>query len=177
MPRRQYRFIDIGMVEDVLADQIKEHFRDYPDPAPVYQYRGGEHGRGLLESALAAPQQTFGGIYLHRTVLDKAAALWRSITMDHPFVDGNKRMGLLCCQVFLTMNRYIFIATEEEAVEFSVAIATGQPGTDVPQIARWLRLNTMTVEQLERLARFAEAEPRYLTMVVNSLREIDADEE
>ncbi len=97
--------------------------------------------------------------------------------MDHPFVDGNKRMGLLCCQVFLTMNRYIFIATEEEAVEFSVAIATGQPGTDVPQIARWLRLNTMTVEQLERLARFAEAEPRYLTMVVNSLREIDADEE
>ena len=170
MPRRRPIFLGVHHVEDILAGLVADYFQGYPDPAPNYQYLDGERGRGRLESALAEPQQTFDGRYLHRTVLDKAAALWRSVTLGHPFVDGNKRMGLLCCHVFLAVNGYVLIAPQAEAVEFSVAIASGQPCTDVAEIAKWLRRNTMTVDHMERLARFVEDEPQYLSMVLDAMR-------
>lgn len=169
MPRRHYQFIDIDQVENVLTGLIAEYFKDYPGPIPQYQYLDGERGRGALNSALAAPTQTFGGQYLHRTVFDKAAALWRSVIMNHPFIDGNKRMGLLCCHVFLAMNGYLFTAPQAEAVEFSVAIASHQPGTDLNNISRWLHQNTVPIEHLERLKKFFTDDPAYFRMVIEAL--------
>ena len=63
----------------------------------VITYRGsqGIRDQGLLESAIARPYQTFGGKDLYPTVLEKAAALSESIKINHPFIDGNKRTGLL----------------------------------------------------------------------------------
>ena len=75
---------------------------------PDFQYLGGEHGRGLLESAIFQPRQTFNGRFLYRTVFDKAAVLLYSRIKDHPFVDGNKRMALTAVTVFLTLNGYVF---------------------------------------------------------------------
>src|SRR5579864_4580893 len=54
---------------------------------------GGIRDLGLLDSALAQPKATFGGSDLHATVVDKAAALCVSLVQNHPFVDGNKRIG------------------------------------------------------------------------------------
>ncbi len=60
---------------------------------------------GLLESALAQPAATFAGAELHPTPVDKAAALGFSLVANHPFVDGNKRIGHAVIEVFLVLER------------------------------------------------------------------------
>jgi death-on-curing protein len=60
--------------------------------------------RGLLESALAMPQSTFGGEFLHTTLFAMAAAYAYHIAENQPFVDGNKRTGLAAALVFLALN-------------------------------------------------------------------------
>src|ERR687885_138020 len=69
----------------------------------VIEQRGGSTGvrdRGALESAVAQPQMTFAGEDLYPTVVDKAAALGFSLTMNHPFVDGNKRTAHAAMRCF-----------------------------------------------------------------------------
>ena len=173
MPRKVYKFIGIDLVEQVLTGLVTEHFQDYPDPVPKYQYLDGPRGQGKLESALAQPRQTYDGQYLHRTVFDKAAALWRSITLGHPFIDGNKRMGLLCCHIFLAMNGYLLIAPQKEAVDICVEIASGQKSMSLKQIAQWLRRNTIATNQ-ERLEQFFADEPNYMSMVTDALNELSS---
>jgi death-on-curing protein len=60
--------------------------------------------RGMLESALAMPQSTFGGKFLHKTLFAMAAAYAYHIAENQPFVDGNKRTGLAAALVFLALN-------------------------------------------------------------------------
>lgn len=72
---------------------------------------GGTHGlrdQGALESALAMPEAGFGGEYLHDSLFDKAAAYLYHIVKNHPFVDGNKRTGFGCANIFLRLNGYQF---------------------------------------------------------------------
>jgi death-on-curing protein len=57
----------------------------------------------LLESALAQPAAMFDGADLHPTLVDKAAALGFSLVANHPFVDGNKRIGHAAIEVFLVL--------------------------------------------------------------------------
>jgi death-on-curing protein len=61
---------------------------------------GGSKGirnKGSLESALFRPHQTFDGIDLYPDPISKAAALFESLIIDHPFVDGNKRIAMSLC--------------------------------------------------------------------------------
>jgi len=70
---------------------------------------GGDHrvrDLAALESALAQPRMTFGGEDLYPTVAQKAAALAHSLVGNHPFVDGNKRVGHAAMEVFLILNGY-----------------------------------------------------------------------
>ena len=99
-------FPDADFVEAVVADMVSVLFPYYDDGIPDFQYLGGSQGRGLLESALAQPQQTFFGEYLYPSMPDKAAALIWSITKNHPFNDGNKRAALTMGYFFLAFNRY-----------------------------------------------------------------------
>ena len=172
MAIRRYNFISIDQVENTLAGLISEYFYEYPEPVPEYQYQGGEQGKALLESALAEPNQTYDGRYLHRGVFDKAAALWRSITLNHPFVNGNKRMGLLCCHVFLVTNGYFLIAPQSAAVDVCVAIATPDQDMGLQKIAQWLRDHTLSIKKLEVLQAFLEDEPQYMSMVSGALKEL-----
>lgn len=75
--------------------------------AEVLAAHGGGSGirdRGLLESAVAAPQATFGGEQLFDNAIDIAAACLFYLCRNHPFVDGNKRTALAACLVFLEYN-------------------------------------------------------------------------
>lgn len=92
---------------------------------PEFAYLGGEQGRGKLESALNAPRQTWDGVYLARTVFDKAAVMFRSIVKNHPLLDGNKRIGLTATYVFLMLNGYHFWTPRAESVAFAVSVAEG----------------------------------------------------
>ena len=134
MPRK-YLWITTEMVEQHFTETVADFFRDYADPVPDYQYLSGERGRGRLESALAEPRQTFSGQYLHRSIYDKAGAMWRSLTLNHPFLDGNKRMGFLCCWMFLCYNGYLITAPQEDIEEICVLIAAGNPAPPVDSLA------------------------------------------
>jgi len=57
-----------------------------------------------LESALAQPRMTFGGEDLYPSLVEKAAALGFSLVMNHPFIDGNKRIGHAAMETFLVLN-------------------------------------------------------------------------
>jgi death on curing protein len=89
---------------------------------------GGSDGirdDGMLESAMNAPFQTFDGYDLYPTLLQKAARLGYSLVNNHPFVDGNKRIGIHAMLVFLLINGVEIECTQEELIEVGLALADG----------------------------------------------------
>ncbi len=122
-------------------------YPDYPDPMPVFSYLGGEAGKGLLESALAQPRQTFQGRFLYTTIPDKAAALLTSMIKNHPFVDGNKRVALTTMVVFFIANHWFFYLERSQAVRLCLEIAATPGNVEVSDVARRLRPNVIRAER------------------------------
>lgn len=91
---------------------------------------------GLLESALAQPRATFDGQDLHPTIVDKAAALCFALVANHPFVDGNKRIGHAAMEVFLVLNGFEIKATVEEQEDLMLRVASS--GLNRAALAAWL---------------------------------------
>jgi death-on-curing protein len=92
---------------------------------------GGSHGIrdiGLLESAIAQPEASFGGQYLHADIFEMAAAYLFHLVMNHPFVDGNKRVGLETALIFLEINNENLNASDEELVDLVLKTTAGQVG-------------------------------------------------
>ena len=92
---------------------------------------GGIHGIrdiGLVESAIAQPEASFGGQYLHADIFEMAAAYLYHLVMNHPFVDGNKRVGLEASLIFLEVNDESLIADDEELVDLVLKTTAGQVG-------------------------------------------------
>lgn len=83
----------------------------------------GIRDMGLLESAVARPQATFGGEDLYPDIFSKAACLGHSLILNHPFIDGNKRTGYMAMRIFLNINDYEIKAPLEERYKFVVEIA------------------------------------------------------
>ena len=99
---------------------------------------GGSHGLrdpGALESAVATPQATFGGEYLHGSPYLMAAAYLFHITQNHPFVDGNKRAGANAAITFLLMNNLEPVFAEDALVDLVLGVAQGEIGKE--RIARF----------------------------------------
>ena len=95
---------------------------------------------GLLESAIARPFQTFGGEDLYPTVFEKAAALGESLIINHPFIDGNKRTGMLAMAGLLIADNFYFTATSDNLYNFIINISTGSISFE--EIVDWLKNNT-----------------------------------
>ncbi|MBZ4666398.1 type II toxin-antitoxin system death-on-curing family toxin [Mahella sp.] len=94
----------------------------------LIQETGGSEGirdDGLLDSALNAPFQTFDGEDLYKTVPAKAAKLAFFLINNHPFVDGNKRIGILAMLVFLEINGIEVNCTDDELIELGLGLADG----------------------------------------------------
>ena len=92
---------------------------------------GGCHGIrdiGLLESAIAQPEASFGGQYLHADIFEMAAAYQYNLVMNHPFVDGNKRVGLEAALIFLEINNENLNCSDEELVDLVLKTTAGQVG-------------------------------------------------
>lgn len=85
---------------------------------------------GALEAALGQPRQTFGGEDLYPSLAAKAAALGFSLIMNHPFVDGNKRIGHAAMEALLMLNGYELQVGIDEAEAEIVALAAGQRRRD-----------------------------------------------
>src|SRR5689334_13846408 len=80
---------------------------------------------GILESALAMPRATFSGQDLHPSLHEKGAAYLFHLVQNHPFVDGNKRVGLATCLVFLALNGKRLRATDDALVDLVLGVARG----------------------------------------------------
>lgn len=85
----------------------------------------GVRDMGLLESALEAPFQTFGGKDLYPALIQKAARLGHSLISNHPFVDGNKRIGIHTMLVFLAANGVEIECTQKELIDVGLSLADG----------------------------------------------------
>lgn len=81
---------------------------------------------GLLESAVAQPQASFGGKFVHDGLFAMAAAYLFHIVSNHPFVDGNKRAGLLAAQVFLDVNGITLEHDSEAFYALTMGVAEGR---------------------------------------------------
>jgi len=110
------------------------------------RYGGGTglRDRGALESALARPEATFAGEDLYPDIADKAAALMHSLALNHPFVDGNKRVAAFAAIVFAESNDHEFLATPDELVETTLAVAEGKMAVEA--LAIWFRQRLRSTE-------------------------------
>ena len=100
--------------------------------------------RGALERALARQAATFGGGDLKPALATPAAALMHSLALNHPFVDGNKRVAAFAAVVFADSNGHEFLATPDELVETTLAVAEGK--MTVQALAIWFRQRLRSVE-------------------------------
>ena len=106
----------------------------------IMEQTGGGAGLrdlGTLESAIAQPRMTFGGEDLYPTIVEKASALGFSIIKNHPFVDGNKRIGYLAVEAFLMRNCFELSGVVDEQESVILRLAAGELGRDA--FTEWLR--------------------------------------
>lgn len=104
----------------------------------------GLRDRGALEAASARPAMTFGGEDLYPEVPTKAAALLHSLALNHPFVDGNKRVAAHAAIVFAELNHHRCIASPEELVAMTLVVAEGKVAVEALTI--WFRQRLRTVD-------------------------------
>ncbi|MBU1809375.1 MAG: type II toxin-antitoxin system death-on-curing family toxin [Candidatus Omnitrophica bacterium] len=113
----------------------------------VIEQAGGSKGIrdiGLVDSAVARPQVTFGGKDLYPDIFSKVACLGHSLIRNHPFVDGNKRTGYMSMRLFLNINRYDIKAPEDEKYKFVIEIAGKE--RDERSIAEWLEKHSQRIK-------------------------------
>jgi death-on-curing protein len=100
--------------------------------------------RGSLESAVARPSMTFGGEDLYPDVAAKAAAVMHSLVLNHPFVDGNKRIGVSAAEMFLNLNGWLLEAPDEDLEELTLAVAEGK--LEAEALAIWFRQRLRAID-------------------------------
>ncbi len=104
-----------------FADVIRIHV----DQIERYGGQVGIRDLGLLQSALAMPGASFGQEWLHRDLYEMAAAYAFHLSQNQPFVDGNKRTGLVCALAFLEINDVSIADVEGRLYDAMMDVASG----------------------------------------------------
>ncbi len=94
----------------------------------------------MLASAVARPQATFEGRDLYPDLSSKAAALMESLVRNHPFIDGNKRVGITAAGLFLRLNGYGLAASSADLGSFTMQVARSE--LVLAQISAWFRTHS-----------------------------------
>lgn len=105
----------------------------------IIRETGGELGvlsQGTLDFCVQRHKIYLYGFEPFPDTFQKAAALMHCIILFHPFVDGNKRTGIVVASIFLENNNYVLNAERPEAIVFTIKIATGN--AEISEIAHWL---------------------------------------
>lgn len=97
---------------------------------------GGLRDESLLDSALNAPFQSFGSFEPFPSIQQKAARLGYGLIMNHPFVDGNKRIGAHVMLVFLALNGIELEYTQDELASEILSVASGDSGFE--RLLKWI---------------------------------------
>ena len=91
-------------VDDIVFLDVDDIIELHASQLELFGGGAGLRDQGLLESAVAQPQASFGGHLAHDGLFAMAAAYLFHLVSNHPFVDGNKRIGLIAALVFLDLN-------------------------------------------------------------------------
>ena len=114
---------------------VVEALAIHADQLERYGGAAGVRDQGLLEAALLRPQTGY-----YADLIEEAAALWESLSQNHPFVDGNKRTAFAVTYVFLAINGARLSASAGETETFLVGLY--EAGTfEFARLSRWLREN------------------------------------
>lgn len=100
---------------------------------------GGSDGlrdENLLESAISSPLQTYGGTELYPSLMEKAVHLGYSLICNHPFIDGNKRIGAHTMLVVLALNGINLSYDDEEFIRIIYKVAAGDMSS--PDFLMWI---------------------------------------
>ena len=122
-------FLTLGEILEIHRDQISR-----------YGGQGGIRDVGLLKSATAMPAAGIRDRYLHQDLYEMAAAYLFHIVRDHPFIDGNKRAGIVAALVFLSMNGYELIVSEKSLEDLVQGVAQGKINKEM--ITEYFQKNT-----------------------------------
>ncbi len=104
---------------------------------------GGKQGirdLDILKSAIARPWMTFDANDLYADIYQKTAALMDSLVNNHPFIDGNKRVGIAAAGLFLQMNGYKLTCTPKEMEDFTLLVASIH--LSIPEMLIWFQEHT-----------------------------------
>lgn len=96
----------------------------------------GIKDKGLLDSALNSPFQSFDGEELYPSIQAKAGRLGFGIIKNHPFLDGNKRIGILAMMVFLEINGIELECSDDEIIDLGLGVASGKYNDEY--ITEWI---------------------------------------
>jgi len=113
------KFLKKGIILTFHKDQLNRY--------------GGKEGirdEALLESALAQPESSFGGEYIHKSLFHMAAAYGFHLCQNHPFYDGNKRTALIAMYLFLYANGYQLNADKKSLFAIMMDLASGKVTKD-----------------------------------------------
>jgi death on curing protein len=127
-------FLDLNQVREIHQSQLDLH--------------GGSAGlrdEGLLRSALSQPEASFGGKWLHANLHEMASAYLFSLVSNHPFVDGNKRVGAVATVVFLRMNGLVMDVDQDVYAELVLAVASGKATRD--DVVTFLRAHSSSLDE------------------------------
>jgi death-on-curing protein len=122
-------YLSIEQIEELHELQV-ERFGGAP----------GLRDRGALEAAAARPAMTFGGEDLYPDIPAKAAAVMQSLVMNHPYLDGNKRIAVNVAEFFSELDGYRLEASNEELEQITLAVARGE--MDAEPLTIWFRQST-----------------------------------
>jgi death-on-curing protein len=120
-------------LEEILAihrDQIARHGG-----------KAGVHDWSLLHSAIAMPALGMSGEYFHGDLFEMAAAYLFHIVSNHPFLDGNKRVGTVSAYVFLALNQLHLTAEQNALADLVLSVARGE--SSKMSVAEFLRANSV----------------------------------
>jgi len=118
--------LTVEIVEEIHAEAIAQ-----------FGGSAGLRDRAMLESAVAAPQASFGGVSPFEDSIDVAAAYLFYLCSNHPFIDGNKRAALGACLIFFQLNGHTPAPDGDEWETLTLAVAAGALGRD--EVTRRLR--------------------------------------
>jgi len=116
---------------------LDEALEIHEDQIERYGGRAGIRDMALLQSALAMPRAGSGGQYFHADIHEMAAAYLFHLVQNHPFVDGNKRVGAMAAFVFFELNGLTLEAPEPAFEKLVLSVAEGK--SDKAAIAAFFR--------------------------------------
>lgn len=129
-------------MKNILFLNIEEVIKIHAHQIALFGGLPGIRDYNLLESALYTPQSTFDGNYLHQDIFAMAAAYGFHLIKNHPFVDGNKRTGIICPVLFLEYNDYEIEISQKKLFDIAISLATSK--LSINQFALFLKKNCPT---------------------------------